>query len=238
MGLVTTLEYAEMANRVYGINAGDNYLVPAFETALFEEGLAFGSTATHFKGCVYVSDGLQEVVVAFQGTIPTTAGDLYSDVQVLVGMLPQYCNAAMRLFERTVEVFPRHTVSLVGHSLGGGLAQIIGHWTRAPFVTFNAPGMWGDIQKSKILAMFPFDMIRSLRGTFNRSPLAKQMSSTGRNFRNVLDPVSAYGMHYGPVTRFWGIGVHSMDDILGRVKKSRWADVNPLDPMYKEWGEL
>jgi len=63
--------------------------------------------------------------------------------------------------------------------------------------------MWGDIQKSKILAIFPFDMIRSLRGTFNGSPLAKQMAKTGRNFRNVLDPVSAYGMHYGPVSRFW-----------------------------------
>jgi hypothetical protein len=68
--------------------------------------------------------------------------------------------------------------------------------------------------------------------------LAKQTAATGRNFRNVLDPVSAYGFHYGPETRFWGTGVHSMDDIQSRIEASRWSGINPFDPRYKEWGEL
>jgi hypothetical protein len=29
-----------------------------------------------------------------------------------------------------------------------------------------------------------------------------------------------------------------MDDILGRIRNSRWAHVNPFDPAHKEWGEL
>ncbi len=107
-----------------------------------------------------------------------------------------------------------------------------------PFVTFNAPGMWGDIQKAKFLAEFPRDQARSIAGTFKGSIFSKQKATTGRNFRNVSDPVSAYGSHYGSVTRFWGTGLHSMNDLLDRIKKSRWANINPFDPAYKEWGEL
>jgi hypothetical protein len=242
MGRITTLDYALMANRVYGIDDGD-YVVPGYTTALFEEGMRWGVTRTDFKGCTYVSDSSHEAVVAFQGTVPAKGGDLLADLQIgiggLVGMLPQYCGASLRLFDRTLAAYPDHAVSLVGHSLGGGMAQVIGHWTGLPFVTFNAPGMWGDIQKSKvILSWSPSNSLRSIKGTFKGSLLSKQMATTGRNFRNVLDPVSAYGCHYGPVTRFWGMGVHSMDDIEGRVRRSDWAGVNPFDPAYKEWGEL
>jgi hypothetical protein len=240
MGKITTLDYAEMANRVYNIDSSnpDSYVVPGFETRLFKEGMSWGLTNADFKGCVYVNSALHHFVIAFQGTEPSKGGDLIADVQILIGMLPQYTSAAMRLFDRAGSVFPDHSISLVGHSLGGGMAQIIGHWTESPFVTFNAPGMWGDIQKAKIAFWFPNDWIRSIKGTFKGSLLSKQMASTGRNFRNVLDPVSAYGCHYGPVTRFWGSGVHSMNDVLERIRKSRWATVNPLDPACKEWGEL
>jgi len=240
VGKITSLDYAEMANRVYNIDTSnsDSYVVPGFRTRLFNEGMSWGATNTDFKGCVYASDAIREVVVAFQGTKPSKGGDIMADVQILVGMLPQYTTAAMRLFDRTCSVFPDYAMSLVGHSLGGGMAQVIGHWTGTPFVTFNAPGMWGDIQKAKIAFWFPRDWIRSIGGTFKGSLFSKQMAATGRNFRNVMDPVSAYGSHYGPVTRFWGTGVHSMADIVERIRKSRWADVNPLDPAYKEWGEL
>jgi hypothetical protein len=40
------------------------------------------------------------------------------------------------------------------------------------------------------------------------------------------------------VTRFWGTGFHAMNDIVARIKKSRWAKINPFDPAYEEWGEL
>ncbi len=240
MGKITTLDYAEMANRVYQIDTGhpDSYVVPGYDTRLFKEGMSWGLTNADFKGCVYASDALRETVVAFQGTKPSKGGDLLSDLQIVIGMLPQYTTAAMRLFDRTKSAFPDYAISLVGHSLGGGMAQVMGHWTGCPFVTFNAPGMWGDIQKAKLAFWFPRDWFRSWKGTFIGSALSKQMAATGRNFRNVADPVSAYDMHYGPVTRFWGAGLHSMNDVLERIRKSRWAGVNPFDPAYKEWGEL
>jgi hypothetical protein len=246
VGKIVTLDYAEMANRVYEIGRGvrhANHRLDGYKADLFEEGMNWGATKTNFKGCVYVSQRHPEVVVAFQGTDLGKAGDLLADLQIaiggLVGMLPQYCSAALRLFDRTRAIYPARAVSFVGHSLGGAMAQIMGHWTGLPFVTFNAPGMWGDIQKSKlILSWSPSNSLRSIQGTFKGSLLAKQMATTGRNFRNILDPVSAYGFHYGPVTRFVGLGLHSMDDLLQRIKNSHWRDKNPFDPAHKEWGEL
>lgn len=247
MGGITTLQYAMMANRVYRIGnyarVCGNYGVEDFETMLFDEGMNWGATNTDFKGCVYVSKSLKEVVVAFQGTVPSKGGDLLADLQIgvgsLVGMLPQYSSAALRLFKRTEEAYPRHSISLVGHSLGGGMAQLIGHWTGAPFVSFNAPGMWNAIQTAKFAFFWsPRDTLNSLQGTFKSPLLAKQMAATGRNFRNVLDPVSAYGSHYGPVTRFWGGGFHSMDDLEERIRSSAWNSINPFDPAHSEWGEL
>ena len=246
MGRITSIQYARMANRVYNLKQGaetEDYSVENFETRRFSEGMNWGATNTDFKGCVYVSRELQEVVVAFQGTVPQKGGDLLADLQIgigsLVGMLPQYSSAALRLFKRTGEAYPDHSISLVGHSLGGGLAQLIGHWTGAPFVSFNAPGMWNAIQTAKVAFLWsPGDAINSIKGTFKNSLFAKHKVETGRNFRNVLDPVSAWGSHYGPVTRFWGKGLHSMDDLEMRIDSSKWRNVNPFDPACREWGEL
>ena len=249
MGQITTLAYAEIANRVYNIDvkgersADGRWVVGDFDSALFKEGMSWGATNTDFKGCVYVSKSNKEAVVAFQGTVPKKGGDLLADLQIaiggLVGMLPQYCDAATRLYDRTRQIYPEHQISFVGHSLGGAMAQVMGHWTGMPFVTFNAPGMWGDIQKAKLVPWSRGAQIRSIAGTLQGSLLSKQMASTGRNFRNVMDPVSAYGFHYGPVTRFWGAGLHSMDDLEARIRGStRWRSVNPFDPANKEWGEL
>ncbi len=254
MGKITTLQYAQMAEHVYYIDCrkeatrsqkteGKSWVVGGFKAELFEYGMGWGGTSTDFKGCVYASRSRPEAVVALQGTVPAKAGDLVADLQIalggLVGMLPQYCTAALKLFEKTLAIYPSRNISFVGHSLGGAIAQVMGHWTGLPFVTFNAPGMWGDIQKSKVvMAWSPKSSLKSIAGTFKGSLLSKQMASTGRNFRNALDPVSAYGFHYGPVTRFWGMGIHSMEDLLARIKDSKWANINPFDPAYKEWGEL
>jgi hypothetical protein len=238
---ITTLDYALMANRVYNIDSGDSssWSVGSFDTGQFKEGMNWGATNTDFKGCAYADARLGEVVIALQGTKPSKGGDLLADLQIVIGMLPQYCSAARRLLEATQAAYPGFRVSLVGHSLGGGLAQVLGHWTGLPFVTFNAPGMWGDIQRAKMgFLTSPANAYRSIKGTFKGGLLSKQAASTGRNFRNVLDPVSAYGFHYGPVTRFWGAGLHSMDDVQARIARSRWAKIDPLAPEAREWGEL
>jgi hypothetical protein len=263
MTMITTRDYAEIANRVYQIDAnkdglddaapsqGDDTHSPwcykGFICRLFKYGMGWGDTKTDFKGCVYVNESLGKSVVAIQGTKFSKLGDTVSDIQIAVGMItgmmPQYCSAALKLFERTREGFPHYPLFLVGHSLGGAMAQVIGQWTGIPFVTFNAPGMWSNIQASKVfLGWNPADTLRSIKGTFTGPLLAKQRAGTGRNFRNVSDLVSSFGSHYGPVTRFWSastpLKAHSMDEMLRLVVHSHWAGKDPLDVANKEWGEL
>lgn len=240
--MVSTIKYAEIADAVYQIGpGGGNYVVDDFKTTLFEEG-GWGSTNTKFKGCVYVREASGDVVVALQGTVPRKFGDLYADLQIVLGILPQYCGAAERLYHKALKRYAGSNITLTGHSLGGGLAQVVGHWTGCPFVTFNAPGMWGDIQKCKFLDDSEGGWgEKCWGGMFKGSLLAKQRASTGRNFRNWFCPVSAYGAHYGPVTRLRvpGKNPHSMSTLKEKIRRTpRWADVDPLDPRNKEWGEL
>lgn len=234
--MITTKEFARMANAVYELDS-NGHAIAGFVHQRFEEEERWGWTRTDFKGCVYSRESTKEFVVAFQGTVPKKAGDIASDVQIVLGILPQYCSAALRLFEVAKTRFEGYRPYLTGHSLGGAVAQVIGHWMHVPFVTFNAPGMWGFIQTAKILDWTP-DGLYSLMGTFKGTAFDKQRASTGRNFRNILDPVSAYGSHYGPVTRFWCGDLHSMNALEASILASGWADKDPLDPKNKEWGEL
>ena len=238
--MISTLQYAEISNAVYQIGKTGNYVVDDFYPALFEEG-GWGTTKTKFKGCVYAKEITKEVVVALQGTDFTgKIGDLYADLQIVLGILPQFCGAAERLLNRTKSLFKGYKISMTGHSLGGGLAQVVGYWTGCPFVTFNAPGMWGDIQKCRFLSNHMW-AINCSEGAANSKFTAKQRASTGRNFRNLYCPVSLYGFHYGPVVRLSiaGINPHSMDNMVEKIRKSsRWSGVDPLDVANKAWGEL
>jgi len=85
-----------------------------------------------------------------------------------------------------------------------------------PFVTFNAPGMWLNIQQSKIDDWKPYQL-ESIKGTFKGSLLAKQMASTGRNFRHLLDVVSTFGSHIA----IWKYELTSIFLLVGRDRENR-----------------
>ena len=60
--MLTTLDYARIANAVYNIGTTSSYVVPEFTAALFEEGMSWGGTNTNFKGCVYVREATREAI--------------------------------------------------------------------------------------------------------------------------------------------------------------------------------
>lgn len=226
--MTTLSKYAEMANKVYEVPNWSKAGVSGWETWTWGEGNE--NTTGGFHGCIYKSKDEDECVVACRGT----AGfrDLTSDICLAVGWCPRQTTAAFDLYERCKKIFATATITLVGHSLGGGLCQVIGYWSKARFVTFNAPPMGGTIQKSKMnFVMQPQKAWRSIKGSFGDA-------AVGKNYRLSGDMVSARGTstlgHYGDVTTFLypsatgPMAAHSMDGFEEYLKRSSDGAIDPF----------
>lgn len=156
----TYLDFARMADAAYYAN---DPLVPTYTRVYF------GQLPSGFKAARYTvaSSGKQDVIVAFAGTDTdeselTDSGDKFADIgfagmgltavlgtqSKLLGIL--LLAARQRLldqvagaieFTRQAQYFagPNSRVMLVGHSLGGGLAQIIAAKMGLQGVAINGP---------------------------------------------------------------------------------------------------
>ncbi|MGF1463791.1 MAG: hypothetical protein ACFB2Z_11645 [Maricaulaceae bacterium] len=99
-----------------------------------------------FQDCVF--SRANEIVVAYAGTDPTSAGDLFADAQLALGMVPSQSRNALELFEWANARARGRRISLTGHSLGGGLCQVVGYANDVNFVTFNAPPMATNLRQT------------------------------------------------------------------------------------------
>ncbi|MFC7538750.1 hypothetical protein ACFQU2_03835 [Siccirubricoccus deserti] len=107
---------------------------------------------TGVSGPATVADGsgvgtIRDFVVAMRGT---DTGSLFYLVANLIsdaGFIPEIGTAILASFVQRLETvidglraeFPLADIDLTGHSLGGGVAQIVGRNTGLDTVTFNAP---------------------------------------------------------------------------------------------------
>jgi putative lipase involved disintegration of autophagic bodies len=220
--------YAEMANKVYFVPDWSKAQVNGWETWTFGEGTE--NTTGGFHGCIYKKDN--EVVIVFRGT--DSKRDITADIELAIGICPRQASAAADLYQRAERIFEDATrIVLVGHSLGGGLAQIVSHWYKVPFVTFNAPPMGSTIQKTKInILLMPQKAFRSFMGTFKKG-------AEGYNYRLSGDIVSSRKTsllgHYGQVRVFTSPAVHgsleahSMDKFLDFLSRSSDGIKDPFD---------
>jgi hypothetical protein len=135
--MTTIAQYAHLSNAVYSKDEGTR--VPGWRCAMLTS-----NEETGFQGGIYVSE--RECVLAFRGT--ADLGGVVSDVQLAVGGLPHQLEHARTLFKFSSRFSAGKRVSMCGHSLGGGLAQVIGYHQNLPFVTFNAPPMATNVDES------------------------------------------------------------------------------------------
>jgi hypothetical protein len=216
--------YAEMANKVYEAPDWGKVKVNGWETWGFGEGTE--NTTGGFHGCIYKAGN--KVVVVFRGT--SSSRDILADAKLAIGICPKQASAAKDLFKRAKNIFHGSEIILVGHSLGGGLAQVVGHWYKLPFVTFNAPPMMSTIQKTKINILMPQKAFRSLKASFKKG-------EEGYNYRLVGDLVSsrmtsALG-HYGkvidlPFPRNGPMDAHSMSTVVDLLNRSSAGFTDPF----------
>lgn len=190
---VSVLQLANISKRSYL----DRDLLTEFNVKRLIGG-NFGSN--HFFACLYEVNN--KLVISFRGT--DGFGDVKPDAQMTFGVIPnQYYSAkqAYKELKRTGVTKSKDIDYLTGHSLGGGLAQMIGAEFKVPFVTFNAPGTKRSYRELGL-------GVPGMHSEVSMSQFSKSLPKSGKlqmhykwlNVRANGDPVSrATGAHIGDV---------------------------------------
>jgi len=140
-----------------------------------------------FYGVAFKNEDTKEVVVAYRGT--DGFGDITPDLQIAFGTnVPNQYYQAKQFYDDVA----RKTVddnyqppTITGHSLGGGLAQLVGAVTGAPTVTFNAPGAQSTLESNPFtfgdLAGQTFDNIFNYNARFDQVSKVGEQIGTSYN---------------------------------------------------------
>ena len=127
-------EYALMAGRAYQSNRDEINFFPIpngwTEILYLEDPNGSGFEAVSFiKG--------DQIVISFTGTDPKSLGDLVTDLQLLNGNITVQLLQAAEYYMAVKAANPDATITLTGHSLGGGFAALLGVLFNEAAVTFD-----------------------------------------------------------------------------------------------------
>jgi hypothetical protein len=213
--MVTLMEYARLADKVYEPSTAQEPSIRGFRC---RRGYAVDDRSV-FEGGSFFTSGLQmrafqkssgrSLVIAFKGTKPSMMSDLLADLRLSMYGMPRQAVDALRHTIEWKGDFQGLDVTLVGHSLGGAIAQVVGILTDTRFVTFNAPGMWSN--------------------AVGICALPKLINTTrcGMNFIKWGDPIGNFGKHIGDTTRVRSIG-HSIVGFIEFLQGYGDRDRDPL----------
>jgi hypothetical protein len=246
--MATCLDYAKIAYAAYFTRKTQYYdtppghMVDDWAVRQWEEGTLFGNG---FQGGIWQSK--EDVVVGCCGTNPAQAGkfvqDLLADLKIALKILPGQSCGVLRMVQAAQEMAGHRRVSVTGHSLGGGLAQVAGVLCGVPFVTFNAPAMRSAIDVarlgiSKLTQCLPGgSVVRTLVGAV---ACGRQNTFPGLNFRIKGDAVSSHfcglaGDHVGVcVDLKKGLPrncAHGKDNCWQAVLETDWSDIDPFEAL-------
>lgn len=132
--MTSVVDLAKLSNAVYS----DKVKVGQW----LRVGLPFTVNGSGFKSALFQNMQSNDYALAIAGTEPTDTDDLKSDVQIAFGNVPNQHRVARSAYHSVAGVTGGlSSVYITGHSLGGGLASMLGKEHGDPCVTFNAPGM-------------------------------------------------------------------------------------------------
>lgn len=212
--MMTLLDYAHIAAAVYeNEQVMQTYLTNNNNGRWAVRFWQAGTKANGFQGTILEDD--DEVVCAFKGTsLGSDAGwqDLWNDMQLAINYIPTQAHSAAEMVQVAKEYVAQHKpLSIVGHSLGGGLAQLVGWLLGVNFVTFNAPGMANNASYLRRNAVWQGQVNEALAG-----------SAGGYNMILGTDPIGNYGSHVGRTERWRNRSnswvAHMMTAVLGTLQ--------------------
>jgi len=182
--------------------------MPGYLAQRFTYLAQFGKASNGFIGCAFVAEDDSHIVIAYSGTNLKNFGDLTADLKIGLNQIPNQINNAKTIYHQVKDMSNGRPIFIVGHSLGGALAQIIGALKRVPFITFNAPGMRTQLETQGT----------AFKGTAR--------VTKGLNYRMENDAVSKSGTHIGEVGTLYGssavsmLSAHQMGAVIECIQKS------------------
>jgi Ca2+-binding RTX toxin-like protein len=146
---VSTLDYALMAGAAYDSTRADGNKIPRPDGwEPLEPGTTFEhrlDTISGFEAVAFINQATHEIVISFAGTNGTKdiTGDwLQGNITSAVGLPATQLSLAACYYEDIKARYGTYDISFTGHSLGGGLASLMGVFFDKTAVTFDpAPFM-------------------------------------------------------------------------------------------------
>ncbi|MFH2210689.1 MAG: VCBS domain-containing protein [Pseudomonadota bacterium] len=122
----TSPEYAMMAGNVYRASRDENNRVPVPFGWKPIDGSYEVNTHTGFEAIAYKRNGTNEIVISYAGTDPNELPDWINNVQMGVGLKSTQLLQAADFYQKIKQSNPGADITFTGHSLGGGLAGLMG----------------------------------------------------------------------------------------------------------------
>jgi len=150
--MATEIEYALMAGRAYQSTRADNNLFPVLDSYGWSEPLdqRQRDPDTGFE-VGYFQRG-SDIVISFAGTNPTDLfGDMAANIGLATGVGSDQLRQAAEYYLQIQAANPGATITFTGHSLGGGLAALMGVFFGTQAVTFDQAPFANSAEASLIL---------------------------------------------------------------------------------------
>jgi len=138
--VASTVEYALMAGAAYESTRDRINRIPGPEGwAPLDpaSGLDHRSdTISGFEAAAFVNAG-GEIVISFAGTYDKSIADKAADAALFAGVLDTQLLLAAKYYQDIKRAYPDVLISFTGHSLGGGLAALMGVFFDKPAITYD-----------------------------------------------------------------------------------------------------
>ena len=144
--IVTTIEYALLAGAAYKSTRSNENKIPSpgnWNKLNPDAGLDFRQDdLTGFEAVAFEKNG--NIVISFAGTYERSIADKLADAALGAGILHSQLVEAALYYEEIKALYPDASIVFTGHSLGGGLAALMGVFFNRPAVTCSAIRLVGE----------------------------------------------------------------------------------------------
>jgi hypothetical protein len=150
-----------------------------------------------YRAVVYKRD--EAIVIAFKGTDPLIGPNGAADSAFATGVpnpaLDSYVEAAAQLVSEIHNTYPESNIQLTGHSMGGGIAQLVGKASGFETTTFNSAGAALLFPKMQEQLAASIGLSQLDLGILNYRIQEDFVSSGTAQIGNILTAIAPYDFH-------------------------------------------